>query len=520
MHGLSIAFRRETTYIRSFIPICLVICLLIQLVVPANAQSTSDLVSLATSVINPLKAMDSLVLGGIGEAISKGNDDLRDRLEQLHGIIQEALATADQILKSRIDQLDNAAKNRIAQSLRGTMELANKFSADYQQGIRQADAALEQRILQFQQQVGNIVAALPINFDPIINVDPAKGLTTVRGRGDYTTLFLSGVGLFKDGTKPQAFLLLKPNPSTPEWLEYRTGIAQDAIRTVDVSANSMGLIVLRIKNSDIPYGNPPVPLTLEVHLRRGGTLIADIVKPTFPLRVCDPLPHYRAILNVKATGERWDRREVPVPGATTVGGHFPNGFYIESCGRNDCNAHLDICAVPSEGFEVDDDPVAGYQGGLRWGPDKGGDRYRAITDGVPHAGCVRIYADGREGPSNVWIAEVSERQRRKLDASPCTEHGASSSLDLIYGEWRQQEFNLKDAVVPCGDSGLSKTPELTYRLRVEDDSRSPVWITDLTPSAPARSEDGRFEAKVSSSGLLTATAMPSCRWNFDGALAK
>jgi hypothetical protein len=487
----------------------------------AQAQAAPDLLTAASSAISPLKALDVVVTAGIGEAISKLDDSLRARLEQLHAIIQEALATIDQILKTRIDQLDQVTRNRLDQALRGATQLASKFSADYQQGIHVADEALRQRIEQFQNQVGNVVGALPINFDPLLNVDTTKGLTTVRQRGDYTSIMVSGVALFKDNTKPEAFLLLKPEPTNIEWGEYHLGVSQNAIRPVQVASYSMGLIELRIKNSDIPQGVPPPPLTLLLRVRRGSRdlgLVKDYSEPTFPLRVCDALPHYKANVSVMATGEKWERREIPVPGAQPTKGH-QNGFYIECCGSNDCNSHLPICAVPSEGFEVDNDPLPGYEGGLRWGPHDG-DHYHDFNAGVPHSGCVQIYCDGRNGSSNSWVAEVYERQRRKVNAEPCTEHGAMASLDLAYNAWRQIEVNLKDAIGPCGEAGLSKSPVLTYRLKVEDDAHSVVWMKDLIPDATAQSENGDFQASISSSGLLNTTAKAQCNWSYDVAVKR
>jgi hypothetical protein len=93
-------------------------------------------------------------------------------------------------------------------------------------------------------------------------------------------------------------------------------------------------------------------------------------------------------------------------------------------------------------------------------------------------------------------------------------------MDLVYGSPRQTEINLKDAIGPCGEAGLSKSPVVTYRLKILDDSNAVFWIKDLTPDATFQNDNGELRASISSSGLLDAVAFAQCNWTYDVAVKR
>jgi hypothetical protein len=169
------------------------------------AQSGADVTKEASNLYNTLNPINIALGPLIDRAASDADSVLQARLEQLHGIIQEALYTLDQIAKTRIEQINQDTKERLDQLQAATSQAIQQLNDLAGDRITQIDDSLQARIDQLGNAAGNLVASLPIPIEPILNVG-TQGVTTYKNVGDYTTIFVAGSGLRKDGYQPIAWV--------------------------------------------------------------------------------------------------------------------------------------------------------------------------------------------------------------------------------------------------------------------------------------------------------------------------
>lgn len=384
----------------------------------SQADVGTDIKTQATSLYNTLNPINIALGPLIDRAAQDGDAVLQQRLEQLHGILQEALSTLDEIAKKRIEQLNQDVKNRLDQLQAATGQAIDQLNALAEGRISQIDDALEARIDQLGSAAGNVVASLPIPIEPIMNVG-TRGITIYKNTGDFTTVFITGSGLRKNDTTPDVWLETNPGAES-SWFSFnRPGETK-----VTVASASMSLLQIRIPNSLIPTSSKALDYALRFRLRRGNSylVLPSYTEPSIPLHICGGLPTYEVEITQTASGQYWDRRTIPVPGSGPTKG-YNYGFYVDSGSKN-----LDVCAVASEGYEVDTDPYPGYNGGITLGKE-GGDHYHNIK---ARPGCFHLYADDRDGGANEWIAEVFERQRKLAPTVQCADPVRSTKA-LVYG---------------------------------------------------------------------------------------
>ncbi len=474
-----------------------IIVSLIALAPEAHAQADIDLRQVLQGSLGQLNPISAAIGPLIDRAIASGDSALQRRLEQLNGIVQSAIFNIDQVLKSNIERLDNAAKQRIAQAVQGATVLIMQAEGALQQGLAQLDAYLAANIDRLQMAAANAVATLPIRTDPLLSVGPT-GIATVKHQGNYTEVMISGSSLHKRGVDPRAVLV----------------DANNAVHPVEVASASMGLIQLRVPNRLLSDQVSPTSYIVRLQVLRGRTIFGrnDWATPSFPLRICGALRAYTASVNSVATGDVWSRRVICHPQSHGRVKNHDCGFYIENNERNR-NKAIDVCPYGTDGYEVDTDPAPNTVNGLTVSAE-GGDNDHSLTR-HPN-GCVKMYAGwNNDRGSHEWIGGVYIRQKRRLSAQPC---GAPQELSspLSYAVPTTFQINRSALLAACLEPGLSATPVVasTVTFRTVDGSRPPE-IVSLTDNVQKTALSGLASAISDSNGLISISLKSECRFHYD-----
>jgi hypothetical protein len=166
--------------------------LLLVCVSPLNAAV--DVAKEARSIQDELNPVNQALGPLIDRAISDGNDALAQRLEQLRGIIQEALSSVNKIVTDATININSDAEGRLSQL---NMYLQNNLDtfkgiADGSIDALNKDAA--DRIDQLSNNIGNLVEALPIPTQPLPNV-PRMGYSLVKAKTPGASTHYSLVAL-------------------------------------------------------------------------------------------------------------------------------------------------------------------------------------------------------------------------------------------------------------------------------------------------------------------------------------
>jgi hypothetical protein len=159
------------------------------------------------------------------------------------------------------------------------------------------------------------------------------------------------------------------------------------------------------------------------------------------------------------------------------------------------NSHSDVCPVAEGGWGVDTDPSDGFASGMtdRAHVTANGSNYWEVSP-LP-GGCLRLYCDGRNGSSNVYIANVFVREKRNLSVESC--HAPVQVTKIINpGDEAQLKLNLTVATGTCINS-TSHT-----RVEVKDTKGAIVLTRDLEPNHQEVAFDGALLFTVSAAGLL------------------
>jgi hypothetical protein len=182
--------------LRKFLAVAVLLCLVTSS--PA-AHAQMDYRTEAQNMINTLNPINQ----ALGPLIDSANNDMRDRLEQLRGIIGEALTNLHAILKDTTIRVNADGEARLKQfndHLRDNLDLLNKIASGQ---ITVLDAAAKARIDQFEVATDQFTESLPIDMQPLPKV-PGHGFALVRPTNkDYALLYISGAGLKKGGTEPE-----------------------------------------------------------------------------------------------------------------------------------------------------------------------------------------------------------------------------------------------------------------------------------------------------------------------------
>jgi hypothetical protein len=264
---------------------------------------------------------------------------LRDRLEQLRGIIGEALTNLNTIIKDSTIRLNADGEARLKQlnsDVSSNLGLLNGIASGR---IKQLDKAAEDRIEQMEIATDQFAESLPIDMQPLPK-SPRHGFALVKPTNkNYALLYISGAGLRKGGTMPKAYFF-QGDKSDFNLLSHDGS-------PLTVLAASMGLIQIKIPKELFPaqgQADKSITLTLATHNHLPGS-----VDSSFPLLLCSTPPKYTASVNIEASGYYWlARGPVDYPTYTDPG----KKYYITDGGSNQ---HRDLCGsdADADGWTAD-----------------------------------------------------------------------------------------------------------------------------------------------------------------------
>lgn len=473
--------------------ICRLLCIVLLVAQLTPARADIDPIGQAKGLIGQLNPVN-LALGPlVDDAISKGNAALAERLEQLRAIIQEALFTLDQIATKQVTKLNADAEARIKQLQDDVNQNQLLFKSILDGTITQINDAAYKRILQAGDTAGNLIQSLPIPASPLPDV-PSTGFSIVKDNGGSTTsLFVTGVGLYKGRSKPDAYLLSTGDKDT---------LLSFGGRKLDVPAYSMGLLKIEIPNDQFSASGP-AEKTLHLHLR-SNPWFPSYDDPTFPVYMCSSLPQYSILVTQAANGQFWDKRRAPWP--SPVG--RPDGVYIDDNGSHN---ETNVCATDFGGYQVDPEAA---DNGLEVNPatinfDKDGSN---VYKDNPRPGCYHLYA-GKDstGGGHAQIGGVFVHQRRLKDGQ-CGDPIQYPAAPLRYGSGTVSTTPQK-VLTQCVSTtdGASASAVLQTNVIVSDVTAKPVAQVNLLPNVPAKVLNGDLTLTLDSYGLIQTALNSRCR---------
>jgi len=479
----------------------LAVVVLLCLIIPSSAAHAQDYKTEAQNMVNLLNPVND----ALGPLIDQANNDMRDRLEQLRGIIGEALTNLNQIIKDRTIQLNSdgeARLNQLNSHLRDSLDLLNGITSHR---ITQIDKAAQDRIDQLEKATDQFAESLPIGMQPLPK-SPAHGFALVKPvNKDYALLYISGAGLKKGGTEPKAYLF-QGDKSDHNFLSHNG-------TPLTVMASSMGLIQIKIPKSAFP-AQGQVDKSIQLKLAKNNILPGS-VEPSFPLLLCSSMPKYTASVGIEASGYFWKTQIVDYPTYTQPG---IKQYRIEDGGSN---SSYNICAsnADSDGWFADptvNAPKPDVHGpnilyGLQYGAAL--EHVGALIPNFPSHGCLRLYA-GRDS-SGGGYAEASGIvvHQRKLFPGTC----GSGSLEpqaLKYGvNTIDAKPDVFEAACVEAKDGAPSSARVRTRLAIKDDAGSPPDVQDLPTSASMEQSffDGSVKASMNENGLIRLNVVASCR---------
>ena len=440
----------------------------------------------------------------LGPLIDSANNDLRDRLEQLRGIIGEALTNLNAIIKDstiRLNADGEARLNQLNVHLRDNLDLLNGIASHR---ITQIDKAAQARIDQLEIATDQLAESLPISMQPLPKA-PAHGYALVKPENkDYALLYISGAGLKKGGTEPKAYFF--QGDDSDRHLLYHDGTQ------LTVVASSMGLIQIKIPKSLFPsHGQADKSIMLKLATNNH---LPGSVEPSFPLLLCSSVPKYTASVGIEAKGYFRKTQVVDYPTYTQPG---IKQYRIEDGGSN--NAY-NICAsnADSDGWVTDpvNAPNPDVHGkNILYGLEYAGasEHVGALIPNNPSNGCLRLYA-GRDssggGFAEAWGIVVHQR---KLFSGACGS-GSLGPKPLNFGintiDAKPDAFEA--ACVEAKD-GAPSSARVTTRLTIKDDAGSPPDVQDLPTSTSTEQSffDGSIKASMNENGLIRLNVVANCR---------
>jgi len=278
--------------------------------------------------------------------------------------------------------------------------------------------------------------------------------------------------------------LFVPNPTPTQWFTFRVVLA---LAAAGVGALLPGLIWVKA---------PP-------YVRAGGALALfvlvywfnppKIISGSSQLRVPSFGKPYHVVATLTAKGTNIDRQTVPHPLSRDTD-KGPHSFYTES-NSGPVNSHVDVCPVAESGWEIDPDPYPGFSNGMT-------DREHVTANGSNYwdvaklpGGCLRLYCDGRNGSSNVYIANVFVREKRSVPTDSCH---APVTGEIVVGPGDEKQISLDASAA----TGSCVNASLLTRVEFKDEKGALVATKDVTPEKPETLFDGGLVLQLNSSGLL------------------
>lgn len=478
----------------------LAVIALLCIVLPCPSANAQDFRIEAQNMINTLNPINE----ALGPLIDSANNDVRDRLEQLRGIIGEALTNLNAIIKDSTIRLNADGEKRLSQlndHLRDNLDLLNGIASGR---IKQIDKAAQDRIDQLETATDQFAESLPIAMQPLPKA-PAHGYSLVRPvNKDYALLYISGAGLKKGGTEPKAYFVNGDDSDHHLFSHNGTELT--------ILASSMGLIEIKIPKELFPaHGQTDKSIVLKL---AKNNFMPGSVEPSFPLLLCSSIPKYTASVVIQATGYSWKTQVVNYPTYTQPA---IQQYRIEDGGSN--NAY-NICASNADSDGWVTDPVNAPNPDVHGHNILYGLEYNGASEHVgdlipnnPSHGCLRLYA-GRDssggGFSEAWGIVVHQR---KLFLGACGS-GSLASQVLNYGvntiDAKPDAFEA--ACVEAKD-GAPSSAKVRTRLSIKDDAGSTPDVQDLSTSTSMEQAffNGSINTSMNESGLIRMNVTASCR---------
>jgi hypothetical protein len=441
----------------------------------------------------------------LGPLIDQANNDMRDRLEQIRGIIGEALTNLNAIIKDSTIRLNADGEKRLSQlndHMRDNLDLLNGILSGK---ITKIDAAAQARIDQMETAADQFAESLPIGMQPLPKA-PAHGFALVKPvNKEYALLYISGAGLKKGGTEPKAYFF-QGDDSDHHYLGHNG-------TPLTVIASSMGLIQIKIPKSLFPsqgQADKSIMLKLATNNHLPGS-----VEPSFPLLLCASMPKYTASVGIEATGYFYKTQMVNYPTYTQPA---QKQFRIEDGGNN---ANYNICAsdADSDGWTSDPavnapDPDIHKSNTLQGLHYDGAEENRgALLANYPKNGCLHLYAghDGQGGGhAQAWGITVYQR---KLFPGVCGS-GSFGPQVLKYG-WNTIDAKPDPFEAACVEAkdGAPSSAKVRTRLTIKDDAGSNPDVQDLPTSGSLEQSffEDSIKASMNENGLIRLNVKASCR---------
>jgi hypothetical protein len=280
-----------------------------------------------------------------------------------------------------------------------------------------------------------------------------------------------------------------PNPTPTQWFTFRVVLALAAAGVgallpglISVAAppyiragGALALFVL------VFWFNPPKLVSGPTQKEGSGLRIPSFGRP------------YHLTATLTAAGSQIQRQTVPHPlSSDSDKGH--HSFYTES-GGGPVNNHLDVCPTAESGWEIDTDPSPGFSYGMtdREHVTANGSNYWDV--GKLQSGCLRLYCDGRNGSSNVYIADVYVREKRTIPVDSC--HAPVEGKGVV-DPGEEKQISLDSALA----GGTCTNVSLQARVGFRDEKGALVLTRSVTPEKREEVFDGGIILQLDRSGLL------------------
>ena len=475
-----------------------VVLLLITASRNANAQAYRTEAQNMINTLNPTNRV-------LGSLIDSANGDMRDRLEQLRGIIDGALVNLDQLLKDETIRLNADGEGRLKQldgDLRANVDLINGLASGT---IKQIDDAGKARIDQSEKAFDQLLESLPVPMQPLPK-PPDNGYALWKPLNrDYALLYISGAGLMKGGTKPEAYFMNGDGTDHHPFRHDGTELC--------ILSSSMGLVVIKIPKNLFPASGQ-IDRSIQLKVASGNYLPGS-VQPSFQLLMCASAPKYTASVELQATGWYWKQRTVDYQPYTQP--------EIKQVNIDDGGSHQekDICASdvnidgwvpdPSVNAPSTNPRVRNALYGLEY--QKADAHAGNLVANFPKAGCLHIYAERDKNGGGFAEATGIIVHQRKLFQGAC----GSKLFDpkpLQYGlntiDADPKSFD--NSCIPASD-GAPSSATIRTRLTITSDSDKNSDVQDLRMSSALKQpfEDDNVQVTMNDNGLIRLKVKPACK---------
>jgi len=286
-----------------------------------------------------------------------------------------------------------------------------------------------------------------------------------------------------------AIALFVPNPTPTQWFTFRVVLS---LAAAGVGAMLPGLISVTA-GPYVKAGGALALFVLVFWFNPAKLVTSSQSDPKLHLSIPSLGKPYEVTASMVVSGTQIEKKTIPHPLSKDTD-KGPHSFYDESNG-GPVNSHSDVCPVAEGGWEIDTEPFDGFASGMtdRTHVTANGSNYWEVS-ALP-GGCLRLYCDGRNGSSNVYIANVFVREKRNLSVESCH---APVQASKIINPGDEVQFTL-DATLA---TGACVNSTLHTRVEVKDRKGAIVLTRDLQPNHQEDAFDGALVFALSATGLL------------------